>query len=127
MYSFVFIILTAVNLILSDQPINKFEIQFKDGKVVHYFDFGKSSKIPSKLGHFFQIKDKESIYWLRFEKISEVSFKSIKEKTIVADVLLSSGKVRKFEIVRDRYYCKKADCVLEISLASIKKITLIKQ
>lgn len=127
MIFFIFIIFSITNFINSDQTLKKFEVQFRDGEIIQYDDIGKSTGIQGRLNHVFQVQQKESYFWLQFDYISEVTFKSIKEKTIVADVLLSSGKVKEFEIVKNRYYCKKGDDVLEIPLTSIKKIKLVKQ
>lgn len=126
MFAFVFIIFSTCNLILIHEPSYKFEIQFRDGEVAQYNDFGKSSKVRGKLSHTFQIQQKASFFWLKFDYISEVTFKSIKEKTIVAKILLTSGKSKELEIIRDSYFCKKGNEIVEMPLASIKILKLIK-
>ncbi len=126
MIFFIFIIFSITNFINSDQTLRKFEVQFRDGEIIQYDDIGKSTGIQGRLNHVFQVQQKESYFWLQFDYISEVTFKSIKKKTITADILLSSGKLKEFEIIKDRYFCRKGDEIVVLPLESLLKIKIIK-
>jgi hypothetical protein len=63
---------------------------------------------------------------LHFDKVSEVSFSLIKDETVAADVILSSGLKKTFEIIKDPYLGKQGDKIIPLPLESILRIKFMK-
>lgn len=115
-----------INLFQYNQESRKVEIYFKDGKIIQYDEIGRNSRRSGKLTHTFRVQYKQTNSHLQFEKVIEIDFGKIKENNISVDVLLSSGSIKKFELIRDSFLCRTGDKIVTLSLESVRKIKFIK-
>ncbi len=126
MFLFLFII-SLFNFLLSNNDHIKHEIHFRDGKVIECNEVGRNSTKASKIINSFRIQHADSYFHLHLNKVSEINFGKIKEKTIIVDVVLLSGKHKSFRIILDDCLYRIGDQTRFLSLASIKKLRLITQ
>jgi len=103
------------------------EIQSKDGKVINFDEIGLSSKKNEKIIQALRVQKNGSYYFfLHFDKVSEITFRTIKEKSLTGRVVFSSGVQKEFDFIKTKLYCKSGDEIISMPLEAIRTIKFIK-
>ncbi|MDP3147940.1 MAG: hypothetical protein Q8N83_02305 [Ignavibacteria bacterium] len=102
------------------------EILGKNGKVISFEQIGQSSTKNGKLVQALPVQQKGTYFYLHLNKISTITFRTIKEKSIVAKVVFLSGVQKEFDFVKTKLYCKRGDEIIRMPLEAIRTIKFIK-
>ena len=123
-FFFFFIIIST--FFETGQTTSVVEILNKEGKIISFEQIGQISTKNGKLNQSLPVQKNGSFFHLHLNKVSMISFKMIKEKSITGKVVFTSGVQKEFHFIKSKLYCKTGDEIISMPLEAIRTIKFIK-